>query len=183
MWLTVPVKTCGKFDQNICDVEIDNSIPWRRKHWKTINLAYQKAPYFHLYKDFLADAYTRDWKLLVDLNEYLIRGFLSFLNIEKKITRSSSFQPQGKKTELLIDICRKTHASGYLSGTGNAHQYVNVDMFRAANLIHVFQNFTHPIYPQIHGEFKPKMAIIDLLCNCGPDSERYVKQEAASQSV
>ena len=32
IWLTVPVKTKGKFEQLICDTEIDTSADWQSKH-------------------------------------------------------------------------------------------------------------------------------------------------------
>lgn len=177
LWLTMPVKTHDKFSQKISEVQIDNSVPWKRKHWKSISLSYQKAPYFSIYADFFEDVYRRDWNMLIDLDEHIIRGVMKFLNIEKKIIRSSSFHPEGKKTDLIVDICKKTGARGYLSGTGGAHSYVELEKFTVAGLTHKFQKFTHPVYPQIHGGFIPKMAIIDLLFNCGPESERMVKMD------
>src|SRR3989338_6081487 len=45
-WLTVPVITKGKFSQKINETIIDNKMPWRRKHWKTIEFNYRKAPHF-----------------------------------------------------------------------------------------------------------------------------------------
>src|SRR3989344_2925711 len=33
-WLTVPVVTSGKGYQKIDEIEIDNSTPWARLHWK-----------------------------------------------------------------------------------------------------------------------------------------------------
>ena len=46
MWLTVPVITKGRFEQKIREVEINNSLNWQRKHWASITLNYQKAPFF-----------------------------------------------------------------------------------------------------------------------------------------
>jgi len=176
VWLTVPVKTHDRFEQPIADVVIDNATPWRRKHWRTIELAYKDAPFFKQYADFFADVYAREWSKLVDLNEHVMLGVMDFLNIKKDVVRSSTFAPQGQKTDLLIDICRKTGADGYLSGTGGAKSYVQLEKFEAAGLLHEFQQFTHPVYPQIHGGFVPRMAIVDLLFNVGPDAERLVKE-------
>ena len=179
IWLTVPVKTHDRFDQNIADVVIDNAVPWRRKHWRTIELSYQRTPYFARYADFFRDAYARDWTMLVDLNEHIIKGVLDFLGIEKEIVRTSSFGTEGQKTDLLIDICRKTGADGYLSGTGGAKSYVDLEKFAQAGLLHEFQRFTHPVYPQLHGGFVPKIAIIDLLFNVGPEAGRIVREASA----
>jgi len=177
LWLTVPVKTKGHFDQNINEVLIDNGSNWQRKHWKTIMLAYQKAPYFKNYKDFFEDIYAQKWEKLVDLNEHIIRGVLEFLNIEKDIMRSSKLGTTGKKTDLLIDICKKSGSDGYLSGGGGARQYVDLVRFKEAELLHFFQDFHHPVYPQQpHGDFVEKMSIVDLLFNCGHGSGDIVKK-------
>jgi hypothetical protein len=175
--LSVPVVTAGRFYQNICDVEINEAEPWRRKHWKSILLGYQKAPHFKRYADFFEDVYNREWKMLVDLNEHMLRGLLGFFEIEKEIVRSVTFMPSGKKTDLLIDICRKTGSDGYLSGGGGAKQYVEEHKFTEAGLVHRFQSFHHPVYPQVHGgEFMPRLAAIDLLFNCGPESGAILRE-------
>ena len=174
--LTVPVKTKGKYHQKISEVEIDNSLPWRHKHWKTISLAYKKAPYFTTYAPFFEEVYAREWIMLVDLNEYIIKGMLEFFGIKKEIMRTSHFQPQGMKTDLLIDICKKTGSDGYLSGTGAAHSYIVEKKFEEAGLLHTFQTFEHPVYFQIHKGFVPRMAAIDLLFNCGPKSAPIIKK-------
>ncbi len=174
--LIVPVKTSGRYYQNICEVEIDNNLPWQYKHWKTITLAYKKAPYFDRYAPFFEEVYKKEWKMLVDLNEYITRGMLDFFNIKKEMLRTSQLKTEGKKTDLLIDICKKTYADGYLSGTGGAHTYVQEESFKKAELLHAFQKFNHPVYPQIHGGFVPRMAAIDLLFNCGPQSGNIIKQ-------
>ena len=57
IWLTVPVLSKGHYQKCICDIEINNSLPWARKHWRTINTSYAKAPYFRKYADFFEDLY------------------------------------------------------------------------------------------------------------------------------
>lgn len=181
--LTVPVKTSGKFEQPISDVEIDNATPWRRKHWRSIALTYKSAPHFDRYAGFLENAYARDWTLLADLNEHLLLGLLDFLGIEKQVVRSSTFRPEGQKTDLLIDICRKTGSAGYLSGTGGAKSYVDESKFERAGLVHRFQTFTHPVYPQLHGGFVPRMSVVDLLFNCGPESGDIVRRASEASAT
>lgn len=179
-WLTVPVLTKGAFEQNLNEVRINNNIPWRRKHWKSICLAYEKAPFFSQYADFFQDTYEREWEYLVDINEHIILGLLDFFGIKKDIVKSSSFAPHGAKTDLLLDITKAMKADGYLSGTGGAKEYVDLSKFEQAKLAHYFQEFSHPVYPQIHGEFKPYMSAIDLLFNCGPDSIVYIQQASTA---
>ncbi len=42
--LTVPVQM--KFAQRLGEVRIDERTPWRKKHWKTIEQSYGRAPFF-----------------------------------------------------------------------------------------------------------------------------------------
>src|SRR3989339_1677411 len=89
IWLTVPVKTKGKFHQSIMETEIDNSTPWARKHLKSIERNYQNAPYFHKYFEFLQEIYQKQWLLLPELNEAIIRYIIGQLGIKTRIVKAS----------------------------------------------------------------------------------------------
>src|SRR3989304_3106274 len=69
--LTVPVLTSGHREKVIAEMEINNSIPWKRKHWKALLLAYQSAPYFKKYANFFEDLYAKEWRFLADHNLYV----------------------------------------------------------------------------------------------------------------
>ena len=46
-WLTVPLKTSGKFGSlAIESLEIDNSRPWAKKHWRSMQQSYGKSKFF-----------------------------------------------------------------------------------------------------------------------------------------
>ena len=47
VWLTVPVYTKGHFKKTILEIEINNDVPWRRKHWNTVYLSYKKSKHFN----------------------------------------------------------------------------------------------------------------------------------------
>ena len=69
-YINVPTVTKGKFDQNICDVEIDNTTDWRQKTMRSISLVYGKAPYYKDYKDFMEDLIPMNgdiWRILIFL--------------------------------------------------------------------------------------------------------------------
>ena len=51
-WLTVPVITKGRLGQLTKDVEINNRVNWRDKHWKSIAQNYCKARCFEQYAQF-----------------------------------------------------------------------------------------------------------------------------------
>ena len=168
-WLTVPVLTKGKFEQKVSEVKINNAVPWQRKQWKAIKLNYGKAPYFSKHGQFFKEIYQKRWENLSELNEIIIRYIFDVLGIKVEIFKASEINPVGEKTMLLIDMCKKVGADTYLSGTG-AMKYVDHELFKQHGLNHIFQDFQHPVYKQLHGEFLPNMSIIDLLFSHGPES-------------
>jgi len=34
----------------------------------------------------------------------------------------------------------------------------------------IWQDFKHPVYPQLHGEFEGMLSCLDVLFNCGRDA-------------
>jgi len=50
IWLTVPVESKNHFQKKLCDIKIINN-GWNKKHFKSIYLAYKKAPHFDQYID------------------------------------------------------------------------------------------------------------------------------------
>lgn len=174
-WLTVPVITHGRFDQKIKDVEINNSSDWKKKHIKSIECSYGGTPFFEDYFPFFEEVYSKEWVKLADLNEAIIRVIFKILNVDVKIIKSSDYDINGEKTEMLIDMCKKIGADGYLSGLGAKTLYhIDEEMFKKAGLSHCYCNFKHPVYKQKFLPFVPNMSVIDLLFNCGPESKKII---------
>lgn len=169
IWLSVPVLRKGYLDRTISDIEINNSQPWAHKHWKSIQIAYSKAPYFKLYADFFADIYSRRWECLVDLNETMLRGFLDILGIKVPVRSAADWDFAGAKSELVLDMCVQVGASDYIFGA-QGRDYADVSAFKNKGVTTHFQEYIHPEYTQLHGAFTPYMSIVDLLFNCGEDS-------------
>jgi len=168
VWLTVPIYTKGKFPQRIKDCRIvDNN--WRKKHWETIKQNYNKAPYFKDYSDFFEQVYSKKWNWLVDLNIHIIEGLRDFLNISTPLIKTDGDEFEKKKTELVIEICKKFNATDYLSSDGEV-DYIEKNKFKKANIRHHYLNYTPTPYPQLFGEFIPNLSVIDLIFNCGHQS-------------
>jgi len=168
-WLTVPVKSRSKRFQKINEVEIDNSTAWGKKHWKTICLNYKGTPFFHEYQNFFELLYLKKWEKLTNLNETIIYYLIEKLGIKTPLVKSSDYDFQGKKNDLLIEMCQKLKADTYLSGQG-AKAYIEEEKFKKNGLNHIFSDFKHPVYPQKFKPFIANLSIIDLLFNCGSDS-------------
>lgn len=171
IWLTVPVKEEFK---RICDTEINNSVDWATKHWKTIYHSYARAPHFGEYKDFFEQTYHMRWKYLVDLNVHIIKYVASSLGLEPNFQFSSKMDVHGKKQQLLIEICKKVGANVYLANVGSRKYIGEGEEFKEAGIKLEYHEFKHPIYPQLFGDFVPYMSAIDLLFNVGHDSAKLV---------
>ena len=184
MWLTVPVLTKGRYYQKINEVEINNDINWRRKHWMSIYLNYKKAPHFNKYSDFFEDLYKRNWDRLIDLNMEVISYLLKALKIDKKIFRCSELSIESGKSQLLVEMCNKFGSGTYLSGI-HGRDYLDLDLIKRNNLKVLFQDFNQPVYEQLYNDFIPNLSVIDLLFNKGDESIDLIlnRKEEAAQYV
>jgi len=169
IWLSVPVRRKGYLDKTISDIEIDNTSAWGRKHLNSLRLNYAKAPHFRRYVDFFEDTYAREWHSLVELNESMLRWFLATLGIATPMRSAAEWSFQGTKSELVLDMCRQAGATTYIFGA-MGRGYADIAAFERAGVHVLFQDYRHPTYPQLHGEFVPNLSIVDLLFNCGERS-------------
>jgi hypothetical protein len=167
IWLTVPQEHVGdQIPINKVHISTHNRSGWRKKHWLSIKYNYCKAPFWSDFKEFFEDAYNREWQNLVDLNMHFINGFRSFFGIETRLVLSSGLHASGKKNELIIAQCKEVGATTFLSGLG-AKSYLDVDKFTRQGINVVFQNFKHPVYKQLQGQFVPNLSAIDYLFCAG----------------
>lgn len=172
-YLQVPIITKGKFDQNICDVEIDNTTDWREKTIRTIQLLYGKAPFYKDYEAFLRETYSREWKYLSELNIHIMNFILQDLGCETKILYDKDYEFSGNKTAMLIDMCKKIDCDTYLSNLGSS-AYVQISEFIEADLHHQYINYNGITYRQQFGGFEPGLSILDMLMNCGREKTKEI---------
>jgi hypothetical protein len=169
LWLTIPVLTNGSDNIMINEIKIDNNQKWKEKHWKSIKNFYQKAPYFNLYAEFFEYLYSRKWEYLSDFNYYLLNYVLWKLKINTKVYKMSEYNFQGKKSDLVLDMCKQIKADLYIFGKMGV-DYADVNSFKDNNIEIYFQDYNHPKYNQQYGEFESYMSVIDLLFNEGNNS-------------
>ena len=180
IWLTVPVLRKGYRDLKTSEIEINNSINWQKKHLRSISLNYKKSPYFENYIPFFEDVYSRKWKFLGDLNEYMLKWFLDELGIKVNFLNANDFKFQGEKSSLILNMCKELNASTYIFGT-LGKDYADVQEFEKNNIGLIFQNYNHPKYSQLYREFISHMSVIDLLFNHGPKSLEIILSNNISQ--
>jgi hypothetical protein len=175
IWLTVPVLSKNHYTTKLKDIVINNNLPWVRKHFKSIYIAYKKAKYFDRYIGFFEDVYSRKWDKLTDLNEYMLKYFLKLLGIEIPFYKLSDYGFASSKSDLVLEMCQKMEAKLYIFGI-QGKNYADVESFNKAGVKVYFQDYKHPVYDQLHGkEFSPFLSIVDLLFNYGEESLNIIR--------
>ncbi|MGD6808900.1 MAG: WbqC family protein [Candidatus Bathyarchaeia archaeon] len=162
-WLSVPIKH-AMLPMKIKDVEISNEgePAWASRHWLTLKHSYCKAPFWRDYCSFFEDTYAHKWVKLIDLNMHLIRGIMSFLDIKTPLVKGSTLGVSGHKNELVLAQCKAVGADTQLAGIGGKC-YINPERFEEEGIKLCFQNFHHPYYPQLHGDFASNLSVVDFL--------------------
>jgi hypothetical protein len=174
-WLTVPTRHAGLGKPSILDVEVETTAPWARKHIGTIRQYYRDAKWLDRYLPELSDLLQRPWRRLVDLDLAVSRQMADWLGITTPTLRASELGIRGERSERLVALCQYLGVTRYLSGNA-AQSYLDVDLFARHGISVEWQNYAHPVYPQLHGEFVPYLSAIDLLLNCGDESGRILRE-------
>lgn len=170
-WATVPVLLKGHTSTTIRDIRIDNSQDWRRKYWARIEDAYRKHPFFNRYAREVHEIVMEPFDRLVAFNSRLIDFFRKALGIRNRLLMASDLRPSGKRSELLLDICRKLGAATYLSGP-SGQDYLKKEIFQEAGVEIQYHSFAAPVYPA--PRFVPCLSTLDLLFNHGPESSQLI---------
>jgi len=169
LWVTVPILHSGRQGQRIIDAEIDNSKRWRRKIIAAIRQNYARAPYLAAYLPGLEEVLSASWRSLADLDLGCAQLMCGWLGIKRPFYRSSALEIDGGKSSRLLAICQHFSATKYLSGNA-AQGYLDVALFEKAGIAVEWQNYVHPTYPQLHGDFISHLSALDLVLNAGPHS-------------
>ena len=149
--LSVPVLKGNSKDKTlITEIEIDYSQKWYNVHWRTIQAAYGRAPYFEFYSDYIKDVYERQPKFLFQLNVDLLQLYFKLLKLNKPLQFTEFYSED--VSEKVLDLRNKIHPKIY-------HDNLHVKT-----------------YTQVFGKhFVPELSIIDLLFTQGPASLSYLQ--------
>ena len=176
-WLTVPVRY--KFPQKINEVRINNAVNWKKKHLQAFRTNFSKAPFFGEYFGMFEEIYLKEWEFLSEFNIYLAERIKEILNVGTNPTVvASNLNVSDDPTDRLIDICRILGGDTYLSGRDGV-KYMNLERFKESGVKVIVQDFQHPGYPQLFGEFQSHLSIVDLLFSCGQNSMAYIRKGRA----
>jgi len=172
-WLTVPV--LYKYPQLINEVMINNKVNWQHKQRQAILSNYRKAPHYERLGGFFEDIFSTSWQFVSQLNVAVVKRLTAILGMDTPLYVASELGefPQDPD-ERLIGITKHFRADTYLAGAGG-RGYMDLDKYTQSGTEVIFQDFKHPVYSQLFGEFEPFMSVIDLIFNHGDKSVAIIR--------
>lgn len=181
-WLSVPVHQDRQ--TRICDVHVSDP-KWAAKHWRSIEQAYARAPFMAELRPWLAGLYEQAGELqhLTDVNRLFIEAWAQYLGIPTAYHASYDLLPLDEldaldPTTRLAVLCQRAGGTHYLSGP-SAQAYMDVSIFNSRGLSVEWMRYDgYPEYPQLHGEFRHDVSLLDLLLMTGPAARTYLNQSA-----
>lgn len=169
MWLTLPVKQKGCFDQKINQVMCIDLVKNSESQLKSFFHYYKKAiNYKEFYEEFancIKIACIDSKGFLSDFNIRIIRFLCDYVGINKEFISTSELAVSGQKDELLANVCEYLGAQTYLSAPGSKVYIESSEAFLKRNIEIIYHEYDHPIYPQLYGEFLPGLCSIDAFFN------------------
>ncbi len=150
--LTIPVKHLHP-KMKVKDVEVDHRQKWSKNHWRTIQSAYGKAPFFDYYAPYLSSVFETEKKLLIDYQRETLSICQKLLGLDLAFHFSEKYveKLEGEVFDLRSSIHPKL-GFGKLSG------------------------FEPKPYIQLFGkDFVPNLSILDLLFCEGPNASSTIQ--------
>lgn len=175
LWLTVPVLDRSKC-KNFNDIKV-NYNGWNEKHIKNIENFYRKSEYFDVYYKDIENILSQEYNNFSELSTKLITYFMSVMDIDTKLVYSSEICKDVDLTGMdkIFYILEQLKADTYISSDGpGSRRYIKDEDFSDKNIKLIWQNFEHPTYKQMYGDFISHLSIVDLLFNCGTQSRDII---------
>jgi hypothetical protein len=178
VWLRVP--TFRDKEKPINQVGIDYGTDWPRKHMESLRQCYAKGRYSSDCLDIVRANLEARPEILADLTVKLTTDLARNLGIKTEMRRTSELGIDGKRTDRLKAILKAVGATEYLANPGSrAYMGERPDLGCKVTWF----DYTHPVYPQMRGDFIPYMSIVDLMMNCGARSLEILREGVPCKSV
>ena len=170
IWVRIPTKM-ENTNTIIKDVLIDNTQKWKNQHIAAFHSLYGKNSEEI---KFLFELYEKNWEKLSYFNIEFIKHCCEFLEIKTPLCLASELDVTGKKSELLLQICKKLNASEYLSTIGSKDYLEKDKEFFSKSKIRInYHEYNHPQYKQKGSKFISHLSILDLLFNEKENSKNF----------
>ncbi|MGB6153976.1 MAG: WbqC family protein [Pricia sp.] len=152
--LSIPIQHVGGQNgrQKYNAVLLDNSYPWQRNHWRTLQTAYRTSPFFEFYEDDIAPLYTQTYEKLLDFNRNTIETICNCLQMKAPQETTKNYELEN-------------------SAVHDARWLVN-----AKRKLPFAQESYVQVFGDRHG-FVKNTSVLDLLFNEGTNALAYLKNQ------
>lgn len=166
-YITVPVRG-GSQNRKISDLPIDDSVNWRGKMIRTVEMAYKKAPFFPGVYPLIEEIIGYRTGSLADFLRHQMIRIATFLDIDTDVVESSLAYGNADLNgqSRIIDICQREGADCYVNPVGGRELYRPQD-FRRAGLTLKFLEMKPVAYDQRAPAFHSNLSIVDVLMQVG----------------
>ena len=166
-YITVPIKYSSR-DTLIKDIKIDNSKKWKEDHIKNLHHCYKKTKFFKIVMDLIEAEFFKNHEYLNDLNQALIRTIAIKMGIKCEFVSSYRLNVKGKKSDLILNLCKKINAEEYITGTGSKG-YLEEEKFKQNKIQVNYIKLNDVRYFQENSKkkFIKDLSILDYLFNVG----------------
>jgi len=167
-WLTVPVH--ARLGAPIDEVTVDTRQPWPARHLRAIEDAYARAPHLACHREAIGRLYATRWERLAPLAAASAEWLARAVGVQTPARLASSLGVMvADPTARLVALCEAVGADTYLAGRDGA-RYMDAGRLEASGIQVLYQEYKHPEYPQLHGEFAPNLSGLDLLLTHGDEA-------------
>jgi hypothetical protein len=77
---------------SMAEVQIDYSQNWNVKHWRSIETAYRRAPFFEFYAHYFEPLFTKKYFLLAELNLEAIHIIVKILKLKISVELNTDYK-------------------------------------------------------------------------------------------
>ena len=157
--LTVPVLR-GTHHQPIRDLRIDNGQTWQTHHWRCLQVAYGKSPFYEYYAPEFEPVYQKSWSFLFDLNYELLTICLKLLPLKTPVNLTEWYEKD--------PVASLFDARSRINPPNGSESYVFHESM--------------PYQQNFGSDFAPNLSIIDLLFCHGPAAKQLLTTSASAVS-
>lgn len=171
--LTIPVMKSDRESTLVKDVKIDYKSNWIKKIKNTIYLNYLNTLNFKEVYKFLDELFEKKYEKLIDMNLDIINYVMKKYKISTKIVFSSNLNISSKKSERILDICKKIKATHYITGEGSIG-YLDAMKFNKDNILINDKIFFTKHYSQNTRIFIEDLSVFDMLFNIDHENAKKI---------